>query len=444
MQNVFGLVSGFDAGAIIDATVEARRAPIQQLQSQKSGIQTQISKLGEIKSKLGDLQTALADMRSLDEILSLSGASSNEDTVGVSANTDASPASYSLEVTQLATAEKNRSTAYASAAGEVRAGTLSIAVNGGDAVDITMEDGDTLQDVVERINASDAAVDATILHDGNGGYHLQVSGRETGYSTATASEAIEITESYTGGAGQELGLTEVVTARNAQFTLDGLAIETTSNSVSDIIAGVTLDLHAEGTSTVEIARDKEGTKEKIQAFVDAFNEVLTKVDEELFVDENTNRRTSLVGDPVVQGLDRKLTEFVSGQLEGLDGPFSSLSQLGIKTDSTGKLAIDDAELDAALDQNMTAVGQFFVAENVGLSDRLEDALKVYTRTGDGLFITHDKALNGRVDRIDDRISAMDDRLEAMRDRMVRQFTAMENAMARFQAQGQSLSGLLAG
>ncbi|MGM0577153.1 MAG: flagellar filament capping protein FliD [Myxococcota bacterium] len=444
MQNVFGLVSGFDAGAIIDATMQARRAPIQKLQQQKSGIETQISDLGELKSKLGELKSALDGMQSLDEVLSLSGSSSNEDLVGVNATADASPSTYDVSVSQLARAEKDRSVAFASALGEVSEGTLSLSVDGAAAVDVAIAAGDTLQDVADNINASGAGVSATVIHDGNGGYHLQLSSKETGYSTANASDAIQITESYTGTGGQQLGLTEVVTAQNAAFSVDGLAVESASNSVSDIIPGVNLDLYATGDVTIDVAQDKAGTKERIQGFVDAYNDVAGFLKDALHVDENTDRTRSLAGDSVARGAQRDLTSIVSGQLTGLAGPFGSLSQIGIKTDGTGKLAIDGAELDAALDQDMEAVGEMFVAADVGLADQISDTVDIYTRTGDGLLVQHDEALNGRIDHIDDRIGRMEGRLEQLQDRMVRQFTAMENAMAEFQAQGQSLTGLLGG
>ncbi len=246
MFNMLGLASGVDSGAIIDALVAARRVPITGLQNSRSQVETKISKLGTVTSKLATLKTSLAAIGSRNDILALTANSSNADALSAKADATAASASYAIDVTALARGEKNRSAVFASRDAEVKAGTLAISVNGGDAVDVTVEEGETLTQVADKITKTGAGVDATVIHDGSGGYYLQVTQRGTGYSTATASDAVVLTETSSGETGQALGLTEISSAQNAAFTVDGLAVTSKTNKVTDAIRGVSLELFETG------------------------------------------------------------------------------------------------------------------------------------------------------------------------------------------------------
>ena len=112
-------------------------------------------------------------------------------------------------------------------------------------------------------------------------------------------------------AGTELGLTQITQATNAAFTLDGLAVEQQSNTVTDVLQGVTLNLLDEGTADVVVATSKEITKENLTAFVDNFNASLKMVADALKSNENTNHQTSLVGDSTIKRLKSDLQTIVT-------------------------------------------------------------------------------------------------------------------------------------
>ncbi|MCB9728888.1 MAG: flagellar filament capping protein FliD [Deltaproteobacteria bacterium] len=442
MFNILGLASGVDSGAIIDALLAARRVPIDSLQNSRSQVQTKISKLGNVTSKLATLKTAMETLGSRNDILSLTANSSNADLVSASADSSAASASYAIEVTALARGEKNRSAVFDSRDAEVTAGTMSISVNGGTAVDVTIEEGDTLTQVADKITSASAGVDATIIHDGSGGYYLQVTQRGSGYTTANASDAVSLTETSTGASGQALGLTEISTAQNAAFTVDGLAVTSQTNKVTDAIRGVTLELFETGTITLDVSNDRAGTKENIKSFVDAYNDVIGMLRDELAVDEDTNRATSLASVSAVRGLRSDFVSIISGAVTGASGAYSSLAQLGIRTDGTGKLAINDGVLDAALDADPDAVADLFVQQDTGLAAALTKKIDLYTDTSTGLFTLQKKSFNSQIDRIDDQITTLEGRLEQMNTRLVAQYTALETATASIQSQGNALAGLL--
>lgn len=442
MFNMLGLASGVDSGAIIDALVAARRVPITGLQNSRSQVETKISKLGTVTSKLATLKTSLAAIGSRNDILALTANSSNADALSAKADATAASASYAIDVTALARGEKNRSAVFASRDAEVKAGTLAISVNGGDAVDVTVEEGETLTQVADKITKTGAGVDATVIHDGSGGYYLQVTQRGTGYSTATASDAVVLTETSSGETGQALGLTEISSAQNAAFTVDGLAVTSKTNKVTDAIRGVSLELFETGTLTLDVSNDRAGTKENIKAFVDAYNDVIGLLRDELAVTEETNRQTSLASVPSVRGLRSDFVSMISGQVSGISGAFKALSQIGIRTDGTGKLAINDTALDAALDKDADSVADLFVLEDTGLAAALTKKIDAYTDGSTGLFTMQKKSFNDQIGRIDTQIMTLESRLEQMNSRLVQQFTALETATAAIQSQGNSLAGLL--
>ena len=440
MVNIFGIASGFDSGAMIDAILQAKSIPISQLQSDKGGVETKISKLATVKSAMAELATALEGFQEMSDVLALTAESGDETIFTATSTGDSVPGTYTVDVQTLAVAEKNRSDAFANT-DTVKEGTLTIAVDGGDPVDITIEDGDTIQDVAAKITSSGAGVDATVIFDG-ADYHLQVSAKDTGYTTAAASDAIVLTESYTGGAGKELALSELTTAVNAQIELDGLTISSTSNTVTGMLEGVTLELEALGSTTLTVAKDKEAIKENIQAFVDAYNNAHGTIADELKVSETSDRSQSLAGDTLLQSMKSALSTAIGTQVGGLAGAFESLAEIGITTDAAGKLVIDDADLDAAMDSDMNAVGDLFSADDIGLADTLLAAMEPYTQDGDGLLDLREDSFNDQIGRIDDRIETLELRLERLHDLLVKQFTAMEQVMNQLQAQGSALNGLL--
>ncbi len=164
--------------------------------------------------------------------------------------------------------------------------------------------------------------------------------------------------------------------------------------------------------------------------------------DELAVTEETNRQTSLASVPSVRGLRSDFVSMISGQVSGISGAFKALSQIGIRTDGTGKLAINDTALDAALDKDADSVADLFVLEDTGLAAALTKKIDAYTDGSTGLFTMQKKSFNDQIGRIDTQIMTLESRLEQMNSRLVQQFTALETATAAIQSQGNSLAGLL--
>ncbi len=440
---ISGLVSGFDSASLIDAIIASKTVPIQALQTKKSGYETKISKLGSLNSALAAFETVLEGLAEDDDILSVSAESSDESVLTTSGDSDAQQGIYDITVTALALAEKNQSSEFSDSTDEVKAGTLGISVNGAADVNVTINSGDTLEDVKNAINSADAGVSAALIYNGVDGYTLQLTADDTGFETASASDAIVLTESYTGGTGQELTFTESQTAVNAALTVDGVAATSTSNTVTDVLEGVTLELLDTGTVEVTVGTDTEGTIENITAFVDAYNAVLTLVQDEYETSELSDKAKDLSGDSLLQKIKSDLQLLAGGEISGLSGDYTALSIIGITTGADGLLDIDSSKLEEALDDDMDAVAAMFTTDDTGLVDLFLDKIDNYTDPFDGLIALRDKSYDQQILRIDDRIETLEDRLTQLNDRLILQFTAMENAIAGFQQQGGALTGLFA-
>jgi len=460
MTALGGIISGIDTSSLINAMLQQQRLPINQWQQQREAADIKISRLGDFMSKLNTLKSTLEDnFGQIGDVLSQTATSGNEDVIKVSADGDASPGNYSIDVTTLAAYEKDRSDAFSSEGAEVKAGTLQIGT-GPDAtnawVDITIEEGDSLATIANKINASDAKVNASVVSDGTSSY-LQLSAQESGYDVAgTADQAIRINETYTGTTGQELNLVEVSTAQNAVATVDGLAVNSRSNSLTNVLPGVTIDLVASGSTTFDVVKDKAGTKENLQAFVDAFNEVAQLLDEELDVDGEQNRDRSLTGESVIRTLQSDFATMFSGSfipdatnpdhddITPLSTAFDQLAEIGITRDSDGKLSLDSEALDDALDGDMVAVAELFTKGTIGVVDQVAGLVDKFADGDTGLLQTRQEALEAGQDRLDLRIERLETRLEKNQAQLERQFMQMELAMAQMNQQTGALMSMMTG
>jgi flagellar hook-associated protein 2 len=436
-----GLTSGIDTKAIIDATIAAQRVPIDKLSQRKSDYSSQISNLGNLASKLGELQKMAEDMSKTSNVLAYELGLGDDKILGATADGAASAGRFDIEITRLATGEKNRSVPFASSFSEVKAGTLTIETAGDTAVDITIAEGDTLEDVVDKISASAAKVDAAIISDGTSRY-LQITAADTGHAIGgVADDAIKLTETYTGTTGAELGLTQVVQARNATLKVDGLSAESRSNTPNEIVPGMQLELKTLGTSSLDVRPDKAGTIEKIKAFVDLTNEVIDLVRAGTRTSEGAR---AIDNDPTLERLGSELRGVIYQAVDGLSTDANSLARIGIETTTNGKLEIDNDRLEEALDTDIRGIGRLFTTADQGLSAILSSTLERYTDNVDGLIGNRKKALNGRIEQLDAQIVRMESRLERTQVTLQRQFSAMEQALAVYQTQGKALSATLLG
>jgi flagellar hook-associated protein 2 len=231
---------------------------------------------------------------------------------------------------------------------------------------------DSLTAIASKINtAAITGVTASVVSttDSSGASKQQL--KIVGASTPTFTDANNILTNL--GVLQNAAAEELVEAEDATFVLDGLNITRGSNSVTDVLSGVTINLLDDTdspTTEINVTPDTGAIKENITTFVNQYNQLVRTVGNLASFDPQTLTGGPLFGDVTVQGVVDQITDILTGTVSGLTGTKTLLAQIGITLDKTGIFSINDSELDAALKDNLTDVAKIFRATGVASSTDL--------------------------------------------------------------------------
>ena len=433
-----GLASGMDTASIIDNLVQLQSAPIAALQKRQGGVRSQISIVGDIASKLSALDSAARALAS-DGVLGLK-ASSGTTAFTASAGSGASPGTFRVQVTQLAQAAKGHSTAFA--AGEtVQGGTISFTVQD-QPYSVTIDPDSTLATAAEKLRATGAPISVAIL-DTDEGRVLSVGSIATGSPLSGPGVALALTHEASGAGTRPLGFAIPAgqEAKNATFTVDGLAFTRTSNAVTDAVPGTLLTLTQQGgpPESLVVETDLDATRSKLQTFVDAYNAVMKIVQRESKPTAATDRATTLTGDSAVRMLSGQLQAIISSKFRET-GATRTLADLGVTTDrATGLVSLDTKVLNAAVARDPAAANALFAAAQTGVAAITSKLVKGFTNAIDGVLTGRTTALQRLSSRLDDDIARLQARLDAYRANLVKQYAAMEDAVSKLKASGSFLT-----
>jgi len=432
-----GLFSGINTADIIEKLMEIERRPLETLQSRKDDYEKRISAYGELTSKLSALQDALADLKA-DELPSIAATSSDETVFTATASTGASEGVYQVVVSEIAQAHKIYSQAFGTESATVGTGTLSIQVGSGTTVDITIDSANsTLSGIRDAINSSSAGVSATIINDGSG-YRLIVSSDETGASNVIKISVTDDDGDNTDTSGlsvlaYESGVTENMTqsqaARDASLTVDGLAVTRSANTITDLITGVTINLHDDSggsTVTLTVTNDTDTIQEKVNAFVSAYNDAMTKAQELNAPGGISGTPGTLSSESIMDTVIRTLRNITNNAYDG-----EYLVNFGITHDRTGLLQVDSDDLSDAMDSDLDG----FISVMDTFARSLDESIDTITDT---IIPIREDGLNSRIDSIEDDILDMEYRLDRTEESLVKQFTLLEQTLASLQSNGDYL------
>jgi flagellar hook-associated protein 2 len=430
-----GLATGLDTARIVDQLVDLRRIPIRRMQAQRQQFQTQISALGTLRTKLEAFQATAQALKTANDFASLRATSSHEDILTVSAGATAAPGTYDISVEALAQAQKSRSQGFDSTLVNVGEGELVITV-GEEVHTLTLTGHTALSDLATQINNGIAGLSASVVYDGSesGGYHLILTGA-AGTANAYAIDA----------SGLSGGTTPVFTttqdATDASLLVDGLPVTASGNSLSNVISGLTLDLHTASPGTtvrVSVQTDAAGVKGQVKAFVDAYNDLFS------FLEKELQAEGKLAGNTSARSLGARL-ESVLTAVHGGEGTYATLAQIGIeRQQGTRTLKFDAARFEQALTADYASVRDLFIERegNLGKAALIDEAVKQLTDRVDGIFKLGNDSLNRRIKNIDGSIERYERSIENYRTTMERKFRAMETTVSLLQAQGNYLGSMV--
>ncbi len=436
-----GIGSGLDIDGLVTQLIQAEgAAPKLRLDRKEATLQADLSAFGQLKSALSDFKSALSGLNNESTFKARSSVSSNNELFTASASFIAVEGSYKIEVLGLVQAEKVRSNSFATDE-TIGTGTLDISV-GTSTFQITVDgDNNTLGGIKDAINnaADNTGVTASIANV-DGGPQLILTSNQAGAANSITVAAVDDNT----GDGFDLtrldsaNLTVLDPAQDASFNLDGQLVTRGTNSISDVLTGVTIDLKKAEVGTEEtltISLDKSGVRSKVEKVVSAFNSLSDIMKSLAKYDPETQTAAVLQGDPVLRGIDISLRRILSDPQQELE--YGSLAALGIKTDELGQMKVDSSKFDAIVNEDFTAISKLFVGDE-GLVNRLNKALSSYLDSNGTLDNKTDSIKSG-IDRVAEDRSRLSDRLLVIEKRMRAQFNAMDTLLGQLQGTGDFLS-----
>ncbi len=303
------------------------------------------------------------------------------------------------------------------------------------------------------IKSQDAA-SASIVKETSGTARLSLRSGGTGFanrlgftdSSDGLLAAIELNNeavALPGGGGQvfDVGTSEQTSALNSKFTLDGLTLYRSSNTVSDAVDGLSLTLSKAGEPAESFGIDPgtDTIKSKVQDFISKYNSLVSHIVGKTSVDGDTGDRAVLANDSLFTGLRYGLRSDLAQGVSGLpEGAPSTLADLGIETKRDGTLSLSsDSKLTSALQKDSGSVAAFFTGEN-GLATRLQNRLDAYVGSS-GLMKSRKDSVDTQIKRLDTQIKAWDTRMASRETELRNQFAVMQTTLASLQSQQSSLS-----
>lgn len=429
--NFGGLATGMDTESIITQLMKLERKPLDRLEGEQSFWKNRQSAFNTLNTRLKTLLSKFEAVDSKGEINAFKATAASSDYYTATAKGTAGAGSYNIEVQSLARQQKDASDqSYASSDDKhFLSGTLAI----GD-TELTI-DNDSLANLRDKINAANSGEEATgvaasIIHDGSG-FRLVLSGTD-----ATKPFSVSMVDGITAEGSEPLTFSTTQTQSLATIVVDGVTITNGSNTFDKAILGVTLTVtkpHANpgDNTSLTVATDRSAVKNKIQEIVNAYNGVMTFISEQKSSD--WGRDASLTG--VRRNLQGLLTTSISDS-----GSFTTLSQLGVKTQRDGTLTIDSTLLDKAIDEDLAGIDRLLsgTEDSAGIAHQFSSYLKQVTDSSTGLSATRQGSTDRTLKTISGNILAQEARLEKRETLLRAQFTAMEKMVSSLNSQGNYL------
>ncbi|MCF4175517.1 flagellar filament capping protein FliD [Vibrio mediterranei] len=412
----------------------------QRYQMQADKYQAQITALGKVESALREFRTAVTNMNSSSSnIIKNTATVSQEGFLSATANASAMAGSYQVFVEQVATAHQLSTGMPADLDANTEiptTGTLDLTVDGKTlSLDLSTVDTDgdgkaTMADLVSAINndPDNPGVNATLVRS-NGQTHFMLSSTETGVANT-----VNVSASGTGASWFEDAFTNtsnISTPQDAVIWLgaegSGLKLTNSSNTFTGVIDGVDLtvskaQVSGEQPLTLTIGADDEATKEQVNAFIDAYNTLMSTMDEYTGIGGEDKARGVLASDPTLRSIESQLTSIIRGEYNGM-----RLSEVGIEIDRSGKMTLDTTKFEEAQKNNSAALEAMFNGDG-NLLDSIDTMVDPFLKSTTGLFKTRKDSLQQNISRIDDKQATLERKYDMAYSRYLKQFTQMNTLM----------------
>jgi len=453
--------SGIDIAKLASDLTDVERLPKQQaLESAKAQSEAAISAYSVLSFQIGQLRNVFNSLNDAAELTSASGSSSQTANVEVTAATGAAlSGTHQLSVTQLAYSQRNTSVGFA-------ASTTSL--NGGAAFDLTLTVGDTAATtetvsiaagddtplgIVSSINRAGIGFTATLVDTAGDGSNYQIilegpSGAEGKFAVSSESST---------GLGFGDSTTALRTAQDAVFNINGVDVNRASNTIDDVLTGVTFELKntidSGSPATLSITKDTSTLKSNLQALVAAYNDLnysINELGDPDSLEEEVGGALSGDGN-LLRTVKNAVREAIQGDSSTPSGGLTALRDIGITIDRFGDLQFDETKYDALAQSNFDDISttlsagttnqSFYNGQDQGLARDIMASLDELTASA-GIINTRKTSASERVTDYDDELEKLEMRMEMVYNRYIQQFGVMESMVATLNSTRDYLEGQL--
>ena len=394
-----GIGSNLDVNSIMTKLMAANSKPLDIIKKQQSSYQTQLSAIGKLTTELSAFQQSLSTLSNPTTFSTLSATSSNASVVSASVKNGATSGNYQINVTQLAQAQRLSSEGQFNASSSIGSGettTIEFQFGSiqGSATDGKYNDAtftpdsmqatgsikitsanNTLRGIANAINTANIGVRASIVGDGSAmPYHLVLDS-----ATAGANSALKI--SVTGDAALKQMLsndpagtqhfTQISPAQNAALTINGIAVTSAGNTVTDAVEGLTFNINSTGNSTLNVASNTTAVIASVNSFVSSYNSLSNTIAELTSYNATTKLAGPMLGNAAVRTIQSQIRAVLNQPSSAGNQGINSLSQIGITVQNDGSLTVNNAKLQSALNTNFKAVGALFSSSGTSNADEMK-------------------------------------------------------------------------
>lgn len=317
-------------------------------------------------------------------------------------------------------------------------GTLS--VNG---TDLTLNGNETLNDLQAAVDAI-ADITATINYDAvSEKYTLDITNDIAEGNVTLNFNDTDVASGFSG----LIDDTATIGAKQALININNIDVERASNSIDDLITGVTVNLIGEDpaeTITVGVTSNHNNAKNKIDKFVESYNSTIKTIESLQTYDSDTGKAATLLGDSTANLMKSGLRRMLFSSVSGVEDSVNSLSNLGIELQESGQLKFDSGTYKTLMESNASDITDFFTQETSGaegLAVKFENFLDGYLGS-DGVLAAKEEGYNKSIARMDDNILAIERRLSIREDNLRQRYMHLEELMANFTSTSSYLSNQL--
>ncbi len=441
MPSVDGIVSGLNTTSLIDAIVTAQRVTVNVMEAHQEEFELQREAVAGVKNRLVELTDAIGQMGTAEEFVAYSVAG-NSAQYTLTAGAGATPGSYSIQVERLATAQSTSSQGFNDPnASVLGTGTVTLTTAQGVQTDVTVDaSNNSLTGLAAELNEIDG-ISAYVLDTGAAidRYRLIVQGEGTG-----AQNAFTLDTSALAG-GTALTLNNDIAAVDAQLKIGGVTVLSGSNTLTDVVPGLTIELHAAGASadTATVALDTDETRAKLEAVIEAYNSALGYYAQMSVYNTTEDIRGPLFGESTTRRAIEDLGGMIANAYPVPGTDLRSLAELGVSTGRDGTLTLDTAAFNKAFEADPDSVTALLTDKTgplAQISTRIEE---LYVDAETGSLIARDESLQSMIEDLDEQIATAELRIEDQAQRLRDQFNAMEMLLGQIQSTQSYLASFFA-